>query len=82
MIKLMLLYFINDKEIENYQVKNEEMEIISLYNNIKDSKSEKLWYFLILNLKKMNENEKALDVILGIEDDKIRLAIIKKIFFL
>ena len=76
-----ILYFIDNKEIENYQVKNVEMKIISLYNNIKDSKSEKLWYFLIKNLIKMNEHEKALEIILRIKDDKIRLAIIKKISF-
>ena len=76
-----ILYFIDNKEIENYQVKNVEMEIISLYNNIKDSKSEKLWYFLIKNLIKMNEHEKALEVILRIKDDKIRLSLMKKISF-
>ena len=76
-----ILYFIDNKEIENYQVKNVEMEIISLYNNIKDSKSEKLWYFLIKNLIKMNQHEKALEVILRIKDDNIRLSLMKKISF-
>ena len=40
-----ILYFIGNKEIENYQVKNVKMEIISLYNNIKDSKSQKFGIF-------------------------------------
>ena len=33
------------KNFEDYQVKNVEMEIISLYNNIKDSKSQKFGIF-------------------------------------
>ena len=73
-----ILYFIDDKEIENYKGNNVKKEIISLYNNIKDSKFEKLWYFLIKNSIKMKELEKALKVILRIKDDKIRLVVIKK----
>ena len=76
-----ILYFIDDENIENYQVNNIEMEIISLYNNIKDSKSQKLLNFLIKNIIKMNERPKAVKVILRIKDDKIRLAIIKKMSF-
>ena len=50
-----ILYFINDKEIEsieNYKIENIKEEIISLFKNIEDSKSEKLWYFLVVNLLK------------------------------
>ena len=77
-----ILYFINNKEIEsieNYKIENIKEEIIYLYKNIEDSKSEKLWYFIIINLLKMNEYEKALKIILRIKDDKIRIEIIKKI---
>ena len=76
-----IIYYFDDKEIHNYKplkLKGHKEQILSLYKNIKDSNSEKLWYFLITNLIKMNEIKKVSEIIVRIKNEKLRFIIIKK----
>ena len=74
-----IINYLNYHEIGYYDLSERE-EIISLYKNINDSKSMKLLYFLIVNLLRKNEDDKALNIISRIKEDKNIFYIIEKLF--